>query len=54
VTRSVCHGDETPPCPCCGDPVFMYVPTGTQTDIDTIGSVRVCASHDGAYFHSDR
>jgi hypothetical protein len=38
-------------CPACEKEAFRHVPLGETTSIDTIGSVRICVTGDGAYFH---
>jgi len=38
-------------CPACEAESFRHVPLGETTSIDTIGSVRICVTDDGAYFH---
>ena len=41
-------------CPACEEEAFRHVPLGETTSIDTIGSVRICVTEDGAYFHGTR
>lgn len=46
--------DEKIICPVCNTEVFRYLPIGKNSEIDTIGSIQVCASKKGTYFHSNR
>ena len=41
-------------CPACEEEAFRHVPVGETTSIDTIGSVEICVTEDGAYFHGTR
>jgi hypothetical protein len=41
-------------CSACKEEAFRHVPLGETTSIDTIGSVRICVTEDGAYFHGTR
>ena len=41
-------------CPACEEEAFRHVPLGETTSIDTIGSVEICVTEDGAYFHGTR
>jgi hypothetical protein len=41
-------------CSDCKEEAFRHVPLGETTSIDTIGSVRICVTEDGAYFHGTR
>ena len=41
-------------CPDCNEEAFRHVPLGETTSIDTIGSVEICVTEDGAYFHGTR
>jgi hypothetical protein len=41
-------------CPACKEEAFRHVPLGETTSIDTIGSVEICVTEDGAYFHGTR
>jgi hypothetical protein len=41
-------------CPACGEEAFRHVSVGETTSIDTIGSVEICVTEDGAYFHGMR
>ncbi len=41
-------------CPACEEEAFRHVPLGETTSIDTIGSVKICVTEDGAYFHGTR
>lgn len=40
-------------CPICDEESFRYVPIGRETKIDTIGSVRICSTEYGAFFHGN-
>ena len=40
--------------PCLQEEAFRHVSLGETTSIDTIGSVRICVTDDGAYFHGTR
>lgn len=46
------ESDEEVVCPQCSETAFRFVPLGVQTTIDTIGSVRICATEQGTYFHT--
>jgi len=41
-------------CPDCEEEAFRHVPLGETTSIDTIGSVRICVTDEGTYFHGTR
>jgi len=38
-------------CPKCSEESFRYVPINGDTEIDTIGSVKICSTNQGIYFH---
>lgn len=40
-------------CPDCGEKVFRFVPVGSNTTIDTIGSIKICSTEQGTYFHGN-
>ena len=41
-------------CPACKEEAFRHVPLGETMPIDTIESVEICVTDDGAYFHGTR
>ena len=41
-------------CPACEEEAFRHIPVDETTSIDTIGSVEICVTEDGAYFHGTR
>lgn len=48
------NSDKVVNCPNCDEKVFRYVPINQDTEIDTIGSVKICSTEIGTYFHSRR
>lgn len=45
---------DKPVCPQCEEEAFRYIPVGDDTTIDTIGSIRICATDSGVYLHGNR
>jgi len=45
------NSDKKVICPNCDNEAFRYIPVGCNSDIDTIGSVTICATNKGTYLH---
>lgn len=48
------ESDKTVVCPSCGESSVRFVPIGLDTEIDTVGTMKICATDHGTFFHSKR
>lgn len=46
--------EKTVICPNCDEESFRYIPNGQDSEIDTIGAIKICSTQKGTYLHSLR